>query len=418
MTKPASFSHSNKPATALKEDQSPVIDPKEAQPENLPREPGVEHSEVTISPLIVHDYLIQMGGAERVVALMAKAFPNSEIVTSATKYESLFPEFYGRKIKNTWMQRIPGIDERFKTLFPLYPFAFKALGKLDSDVVWMSSSGFAKWTNFSHSSNVFCYCHTPPRFFWQPENYLPYEVSNPLIRRLVGYVLPLFRIADYHAAQRVSHFIANSKMVQDRIKEFYGRESVVIYPPVNVDRFTVSENSEDFYLIVSRLVGYKAIDRAVEGLSKLGKRLIIIGDGPDRERLEGLAGPTIEFKGRLSDEEVTWHMRNCYAFVFPGLEDFGITPVEAQACGKPVLAFEAGGALETIESGTTGMFFPDPSAESLASVVPDFEAQSWNPMKIRANAEKFSEEVFLKRMISYMEKESGLSLSNPENNEQ
>lgn len=368
-------------------------------------------------PLIVHDYLIQMGGAERVVALIAEAFPQAEIVTSVTKYDTLFPEFKDRDIRNTWMQNIPGIESRFKALFPLYPFAFKALGDMDAKVVWMSSSGFAKWANFTKSTRVFCYCHTPPRFFWQPENYLPYEIPNKLIRRIVGAILPIFRMADYRVAQRVSHFIANSNMVKERIKEFYGRESVVIYPPVNVDRFTVSQNSEDFYLIVSRLVGYKAIDRAVEGLSKLGKRLIIIGDGPDRERLESIAGPTVEFKGRLSDEEVTWHMRNCYAFVFPGLEDFGITPVEAQACGKPVLAFGAGGALETVVAGETGMFFHEPNSESLANVVPDFEAQAWDPSRIRENAEKFSEEVFLERMISYMEEQSGLHLDNSENHD-
>ncbi len=384
----------------------------------MPKEGGAEvPRKNVVRPLIVHDYLIQMGGAERVVALIAKAFPDAQIVTSATKYDTIFPEFYGKRIKNTWMQRIPGIEKRFKALFPLYPFAFKALGKLDADIVWMSSSGFAKWANFTKSTEVFCYCHTPPRFFWQPENYLPHEISNPIVRRLVSAIMPVFRLADYRAAQRITHFIANSNMVKERIREFYGRESVVIYPPVNVNRFTVSHDSEDFYLIVSRLVGYKAIDRAVEGLSKLGKRLIIIGDGPDRGRLQSMAGPTVEFKGRLSDEEVTWHMRNCYAFVFPGLEDFGITPVEAQACGKPVLAFGAGGALETVVAKETGLFFDEPNAESLASVVPKFEAQTWDSKKIRENAEEFSEEVFLKRMISYMEEKSNLSLGEFDINE-
>ncbi|MEM7600297.1 MAG: glycosyltransferase, partial [Verrucomicrobiota bacterium] len=351
----------------------------------------------------------QMGGAERVVAVMAKAAPEAEIITSATKYDTLFPEFRDKAIENTWMQRIPGVENHFKALFPLYPFAFKALGRRDARLVWMSSSGFAKWANFTETTPVFCYCHTPPRFFWQPDTYLPHEVANPAIRILVEKMLPFFREWDYRAAQKVTYFIANSTTVQRRIKEYYGRESVVIHPPVDVDRFTVAKTSEDFYLVVSRLVGYKGIDRAVEGLSRLGKRLIVIGDGPDRARLESLAGPTVEFKGRLSDEDVTWHMQNCYAFVFPGLEDFGITPVEAQASGKPVLAFGEGGALETVEPGVTGLFFSEPSAEGLADIVPEFESLTWDPSRIRANAERFSEDVFLGKMIQYMEHESGLT---------
>ncbi|MDP0500657.1 MAG: glycosyltransferase [Verrucomicrobiota bacterium JB022] len=357
---------------------------------------------------IVHDYFIQMGGAERVVALMAEAFPDAEILTSATQYETLFPEFQGRKIRNSWMQHIPGINQHFKKLFPLYPFAFKSLGKISDEVVWMSSSGFAKWAEFTPETPVFCYCHTPPRFFWQPEGYLPYEVPNKAVQAVVKTMLPSMRKADFKAAQRMTHLIANSLTVQQRIKEFYQRDSVVIHPPVNVERFQVSRQSEDFYLIVSRLVGYKGLERAVVGLSKLGKRLIVIGSGPDKARLQSLAGPTVEFKGRLSDEEVTWHMQNCYAFVFPGLEDFGITPVEAQASGKPVLAFGGGGALETVKPGVTGMFFHQGTAESLAAIVPEFERQTWNPDVIRRHAEQFSEEAFLEKMLGLMERETGL----------
>ncbi|KAF0095839.1 MAG: group 1 glycosyl transferase [Puniceicoccaceae bacterium 5H] len=361
---------------------------------------------------IVHDYLIQMGGAERVVALMAEAFPEAEILTSATQYETLFPEFNGRTIRNSWMQHLPGINTHFKKFFPLYPWAFRSLGTVQDDLVWMSSSGFAKWTDFAPETPVFCYCHTPPRFFWQPDNYLPYEVPNKALQYVVRGMIPSLRQSDYRAAQRMTHLIANSRTVQDRIKQFYHRDSVVIHPPVDVERFTVSHHSEDFYLIVSRLVGYKGLDRAVVGLSKLGKRLVVIGSGPDKARLQSLAGPTVEFKGRLSDEEVTWHMQNCYAFVFPGLEDFGITPVEAQASGKPVLAFGGGGALETVQPGVSGMFFYEGTADSLAAAVPEFERQSWDPDTIRANAEQFSEQAFLDKMIGLMEQETGLQLAN------
>lgn len=361
---------------------------------------------------IVHDYLIQMGGAERVVALMAKEFPKAEILTSATKYDTLLPEFVDSSIKNSWMQKLPMINTHFKHYFMLYPMAFKSLGKIDDDVVWISSSGFSKWATFTKETPVFCYCHTPPRFFWEPDDYLQYEVPNIWARKLVRSIIPLFRHFDFQAAQRIPYFIANSKLVQKRILDLYGKESVVINPPVNVDRFDVSKNSEDFYLLVSRLSGYKKLDRAVCAFSKLNKRLVIIGSGPDEPRLKELAGPSIEFKGRLSDEEVTWHMKNCYALVFPGLEDFGITPVEAQACGKPVLAFGGGGALETVEPGVTGMFFYHESAESLINIVPEFEDHSWNPTVIRKHSEQFSEDIFLKKMISFMENESGIKLSN------
>ena len=360
---------------------------------------------------IVHDYMIQMGGAERVVALMADTFREAPLYTSATEYETLFPEFQGREVVNTWMQRISGIERCFKKLFPLYPFAFKGLGKIDADIVWLSSSGFAKWTEFTKNTPVFCYCHTPPRFFWQPDSYLPLEVPNRVLQSVVRALLPVFRKSDYKAAQKMTHFIANSRAVQQRIKEFYHRDSMVINPPVNVKRFEVSSRTDDYFLIVSRLVGYKSLDRAIVGFSKLGKRLVVAGNGPDEARLRSLAGPTVEFRGRVTDDEVTKLMQNCYALVFPGLEDFGITPVEAMACGKPVLAFGGGGALETVVAGKSGLFFYEPTAESLAATISEFERQTWIPSEIRQVAERFSEEIFLDKMIGYMEQKTGLDLS-------
>ena len=341
--------------------------------------------------ILGHDYLIQMGGAEKVVASLHRAWPK------APDYEKLLPDFRDAEIHNTWMQHIPRINSQFKKLFPVYPFAFKSLGTLDADAAVVSSSGFAKWMRFTPRTQLFCYCHTPPRFFWQTEHYLKDEISSGLVKAMAKVFIPPLRRSDYRAAQKVTHFIANSECVQARIKQFYGRESVVIYPAVEVHRFDVQTSDDGFYLILSRLVSYKGIDRAVAAFAKSGKRLVIAGSGPDRARLEKLAAGAgnIEFKGRVSDAELKHLIERCYAFVFPGLEDFGITPVEAQAAGKPVLAYGDGGALETVVPGETGLFFKDPAPDAINAVVEQFERIQWNPARIRANAERFSEDKFI-----------------------
>lgn len=357
---------------------------------------------------IAHDFLIQMGGAERVVEVIANAYPDAPIYTSATAGKTLFPVFRSNRVHNTWMQKIPGIEMLHKKLFFLYPLAFKSLRVPDNSLVWISSSSFSKWLPKSKGSKFVCYCHTPPRYFWNPDEYLENEISNPLLRKFVRLLMPLFRRSDWKQAQKVDYFIANSVNVQKRIKECYQKESIVICPPVDVERFQVSHRSEDFHLIVSRLVSYKRIDLAVEAFTKAGKRLVIIGDGPDRARLESLAGDTIEFLGRAPDEVVTEKMATCQGFIFPGLEDFGITPVEAQACGKPVIAFHGGGALETVVEGKTGVFFREQTADSMIDAIDRFETIDWEIETIRANAERFSTARFLKETRALLDEITGI----------
>ncbi|MCB1085813.1 MAG: glycosyltransferase [Verrucomicrobiae bacterium] len=339
---------------------------------------------------LVHDFLIQMGGAERVVEEMAKAFPDAPILTSATFGDNLFPEFRSPRVHNSWMQHLPGMRKLHKKLFFLYPFAFKSLKIQRVDVAWISSSSFSKWIPKPLGTKFVCYCHTPPRFFWNPDEYLRNEIGNPLLRRFVRALMPLFRWSDRRQSRKIDFFIANSRNVQQRIRDCYGRDSAVIYPPVDVERFQVSESSDDYFLIVSRLVAYKRIDLAVRAFTAAGRKLVIIGDGPDRARLEAMAGPTVTFLGRAPDEVVTEKMAHCRGFVFPGSEDFGITPVEAQACGKPVIAFREGGALETVIDGETGVFFDQPTPESLAGAIEAFDRVAWNRAIIRRNAERFS----------------------------
>ncbi len=352
---------------------------------------------------LAHDFLIQMGGAERVVETMAEAFPEAPIYTSATFGANLFPVFRSERVRNSWMQALPGMERWHKKLFFLYPFAFQSLRMEPTDLVWISSSSFSKWIAKPAGAKFVCYCHTPPRYFWNPGEYLENEIGNPFLRRFVGMLMPLFRRGDLRQSRRIDLFLANSRNVQKRIRDCYGRESLVVYPPVDVERFRVSERSDDFYLIVSRLVGYKHIDRAVRAFTASGKKLVIIGEGPDRARLESLAGKNILFLGRAPDEVVTERMAHCRAYIFPGSEDFGITPVEAQACGKPVIAYRDGGALETVIEGETGLFFDRPAADSLRAAVEDFEQRAWDPARIRRNAERFSVERFLRETREILE---------------
>jgi glycosyltransferase involved in cell wall biosynthesis len=364
--------------------------------------------------VIVHDYLIQMGGAERVVAAMAEAFPSAPIMTSVTDRNRLLPELSGCQIRNTWMDALPGIRKHFKKYFMLFPVAFRSFEPVDADVAWISSSGFAKWIRLNQKTTGICYCYTPPRFLWDSDNYLRYEIENAALLAIVRHSVSLLRISDYRCAQKIDHFIAISHCVQERIRRCYHRDSQVIHPPVDVQRFAIKTKTDDYYLVLSRLVGYKRIDLAVQAFNLLRKRLVIVGEGPDRERLERMAGPTVQFVGRLSDKEVKRYLEGCRGLIFPGQEDFGIAPVEAQACGRPVVALAADGALETVVPEETGILFDRPTAESLADGVERAEQKKWAPHDIRKNADRFSRDVFLRKIGEFIRRVTGTELREKE----
>jgi glycosyltransferase involved in cell wall biosynthesis len=353
---------------------------------------------------IVHDYLIQMGGAERLIAALVSIFPEAPIYTSATDYERLkaFPQLMDKEITNSWMQHVPGIQRHFKALFPLYPFAFRSMPRVDADVVLVSSSGFSKWVRVTDSAKTVCYCYTPPRFFWYPDDYLERELKSPALRKSAAALLRLLRDWDYRCAQKMGRFIAVSRYIQQRISDCYGRESIVIYPPVNVDRFSPESKFGDYYLVLARLVGYRRIDVAVRAFNQLGEKLLIVGDGPDRARLEAMAGPNISFLGRVSDQEAKHYLENCRALIFPGLEDFGTVSLEALAAGRPVIAYGAGIALETLEPGVTAMLFDEQTPESLAEAVFRSQKISWDSQTIRERVLSFSRERFLQEMKEYI----------------
>ena len=373
-------------------------------PDIAPAEPSTGRASGQ-SLILVHDYLIQMGGAERLVGSLHRAWPEAPLYVSATDYDHLLPDFNDATIHNTWMQHLPGLRQHHKKLFPVYPTAFRSLGSLDAAAAMVSSSGFAKWACFTPRTRVFCYCHTPPRFFWQTDSYLRDEVHSPVLKALAKLFILRLRPGDIASARKVHHFIANSNTVRQRIRDTYGRDSVVIYPPVETHRYHVSPRHEGYYLILSRLASYKGIHFAIAAFKESGRRLVIAGGGSDLGRLQGLAaGATnIEFRGRVSEEEGVRLMENCRAFVLPGLEDFGITPLEAHAAGKPVLAYGAGGALETVVPGRTGMLFTSRTPECINEALRQMEAITWDPDFIREHAEKFSEDRFITAMQDYVQ---------------
>jgi glycosyltransferase involved in cell wall biosynthesis len=302
------------------------------------------------------------------------------------------PAYRTWDIRVSFLDRVPAGHQRW--LLPLYPLAFESLDLRGYDRVLSLTSAFAHGVSIPPGTTHYSYLFTPARFLW---NYRDY-VERERIGRLPRAVLPLFiaslREWDRRAAQRVSQFVAISEIVQKRIAQSYRRDSVIIYPPVDVDRFAVSTTHDGYMLILSRLVPYKRIDLAVRALSELGVPLVIAGEGRDRSRLEALARPNVRFLGRVSDAEATHLLQRCRAFVFPGEEDFGITPLEANACGKPVIAFAAGGALETIVEGVTGTFFLEPTVQCLADAVRAFDERKFDAHEIRRHADKFGTAAF------------------------
>ncbi|MCK9860365.1 glycosyltransferase [Paenibacillus sp. ATY16] len=357
---------------------------------------------------IVHDYLNQMGGAERVVGVMHKLFPDAPIYTTIVDREKLLPELRTADIRTTWMQHIPNILRDFKLYFWLYPFAVRSIDLKGYDIIVSSSSAYAKGVRKPGNAIHLCYCHSPMRFAWNFDGYIENVNVSKTRRTIAKWLTFPLRLWDKANSKQVDRLIANSSVVKGRISKFYGLDSAVIYPPVEIDRFSVSKDGpKDYFLVVSRLVSYKKIDIAVEACTRLGLKLLIVGDGDDRKRLEGLSGSNVQFLGRRSDEEVTGYMQHCRALLFPGLEDFGITPLEANACGRPVIAFQAGGALDTIKADVNGMFFKEQTTESLMEALREFESKKWDTGLIRGHAESFNERYFIERLLSSLQSAIG-----------
>jgi glycosyltransferase involved in cell wall biosynthesis len=366
-------------------------------------------SDTLHSTALLHHWLVGMRGGEKVLEEISSFFPNAPIHTLVAQIDKLTPALRERRILASTLKLVPGAKRHYTKCLPLFPWAVRSL-KLGPQVklIVCSDASVVKGARLPRGANMICYCHSPPRYLWDlQEEYARQASTIGVAGRLVFKAsVPYVREFDWRSAQRVNHFIANSCFVQQRIRNCYDRESTVINPPVDLEAFAPSDREpEDFYLVVSQLVPYKRIDIAVDAFNALGKRLVIIGRGSELEALKRRAGRTIEFLGAQPKEVLQDHYRRCRAFIFPGIEDFGITPLEAMASGRPVIAFATGGALETVVDGETGYFFHEQTPECLAAAVRKFESLAAPPAAAacRLRAEEFSPELFRSRIASFLE---------------
>ncbi len=352
---------------------------------------------------IIHDWLVSYGGAERVVEVWADLFPKAPIYTTVYDEKNLGHTFPAERIRPSRMQGIPGVKKHYRKMLSLMPRAFEEFDLTGYDLILSSSSSCAKGVMTSAGSLHVSYVHSPMRYAW--DLYAEYlREAHPIVRMGMRRQMPGIRQWDASTGLRVDKFLANSREVAARIENTYRREAAVLHPPVSTDFFTPddSENPEDYYLILSRFIPYKRIDLAILACNQMNRRLIVIGDGPQKKELQKLAGPTIEFTGRIPDEEVVKYYQKCRGFLFPGFEDFGITPVETQACGRPVIAYGKGGALDSIIPDKTGIYFPEQTLESLMAAMEEFEGRKWDTSFIRKHAEGFSRPEFERKLQMFL----------------
>ena len=358
---------------------------------------------------IVHDWLIEFGGAEVVLRQLLDLFPQADLFTVVSFPDPTLKSILAdRPIKPTFIQRLPFARLHHRLYLPLMPIAIEKVDLSSYDIVLSSSYAVAKGVITGPDQLHISYVHSPIRYAWDLQ--YQYLKESGLDHGLAGYlaqtILHYMRLWDIRTANGVDHFIANSNHVARRIKKVYRRESKVIYPPVSVERFRYSDEKDDFYLTVSRFVPYKRIDLIVKAFSMMpNKRLIVIGEGPEYKKIKHLATSNVTLLGFRPFEEVREHMQNARAFVFTAEEDFGIVAVEAQACGTPVIAFGKGGALETVISGITGILFEEQTIESIIHAVAEFEIleASFDRSAIRKNAERFSSDRFRAELSSFVD---------------
>ena len=348
---------------------------------------------------LIHDHLTQYGGAERVLEALQAIWPDAPTYTLRYDPATMGHAFGHKVIRTSFLERLPFARRGFRWFLPLMPMATESYDLSDFDVIISNSSAFSKGVITAPQALHICYCHTPTRYLWSDSGNYVDELRVPkIVKSILPLVLHKLRIWDQLAANRVDTFVANSETVQGRIDKYYRRDSQVIYPPVDIERFAISAEPKTYFLTGGRLVAYKRFEIVVDAFTKLGKPLKIFGTGPEEAALKRRAGKNIEFVGRVSDDERARLFANAIAFVNPQEEDFGITPVESMAAGRPVIAYRRGGALETVIDGVTGVLFDEQSWEELADVVLQFKDGSFDPHKLRAHAEQFATRVFRKKI--------------------
>ncbi len=354
---------------------------------------------------LVHDYLNQYGGAERVLEVLHDMYPAAPVYTSIYAKNLMPAHFRQWNVYTSFMRKLPNAAKWHQLYMPLYPTAFERFDLSPYDLILSSSSAFAKGVITEPESLHICYCHSPMRFAWNYNNYMTGERVPRKAHIVLWLILNYVRLWDEVSAGRVDSYIANSRVVARRIRKRYGRSATVINPPVDTRQYRPEPNGthEDYFLIVSRLIPYKRLDLAIDVFNALGKPLKIVGSGRQEAELRARAKSNIEFVGAVPDAQLKKLYSHCNALIFPGYEDFGIAPLEAQASGRPVIAYGVGGALETIIPKITGEFFMEQSAECLADTVNCFDSRDYDTEAIRRHAEKFDVEAFKTRINDFVD---------------
>lgn len=353
---------------------------------------------------LVHDYLVDAGGAERIVEVFHELYPEAPIYTSIYNSETTFTCFREMDVRTSFLQYLTTSGRHYKWLLPLYPLAFEKFDFSDYDVVLSSSSAWAKGVITPPEVCHISYCTSPMRFAWSFNEYVRRENFPEFLKRILPLVIAPLKRWDVVSSQRVDYFIAISKPTANKIEKIYGRKATIIYPPVRCSDFALNDGSvNDWFLIVSRLVPYKRIDVAIEAFNRLGLPLLVVGEGRDKKSLQAMVGPNIHFVGPAFGKELKAYYSSCRAFILPGEEDFGMTSLEAQASGRPVIAYAAGGALESVIEGKTGIFFYEQTPEALMAAIKTFERLEFDPVRIRKHAEKFDVEVFKRKIKNFLE---------------
>ncbi len=356
---------------------------------------------------LVHDWLTGMRGGEKVLEVLCELYPQATLFTLLHNRGSVSETIEKMQIRTSFIDRLPLKATKYRNYLPLFPRAIESFDFSEFDLILSTSHAVAKGARPAPGALHICYCHTPMRYVWELyDEYFGPGRAGVLTRAAMSIVAPRLREWDIRSSDRVHFFVANSRNVADRIRQYYRRPADVIHPPVNVDQFVVSGKDEGYYLIVSALVPYKRVDLAIETFNQIGERLLVVGTGPESKRLESTANKNIQFLGWQNDLELSRLYAGCRALIFPGIEDFGIVPLEAMASGKPVIAFAKGGALETVVDGSrfpAGLFFHEQSVQALKDSIAKFSTSKFDPLTIRAHAERFARPRFKEKIRVYVE---------------
>jgi glycosyltransferase involved in cell wall biosynthesis len=366
---------------------------------------------------IVHHWFISRAGGERVFDAIASIFPTADVFTLFLDKQKFLPALRRHRITTSFLDKIPAAQRAHRHLLPFYPLAVEMLDLSGYDLVISSDSGPMKGVLTDPNSAHICYCHSPMRYLWDGHSAY-HRTMSPLTQTIFGIASHYVRNWDFSAAQRVDHFIANSHYVAGRIRKYYRRESTIIYPPINTSQGYLADKHENYYLAVGRLVAYKRTEILIKACNKLGRKLLIVGDGPERKKLEKNSPRNVEYLGELDDSELRKVYAHCRALLFAADEDFGIVPLEAQSFGRPVIAFGKGGSLETIigtyapirehaaydNTTVTGVFFEEQTPDSVAKAILAFESSEeiFQPHRIQSYARRFDTSIFLDRMRAYI----------------